>query len=107
VFVVSSRWEGLPSALIEALATGTPVVAADCPGGSREILLDGRIGPLVDVGDVAGLATAMLQVLDDPPEPARLRARALDFSADRAAERYLSLLEPLAASTPVLGIARV
>jgi len=57
VFVLSSIWEGLPTAMIEALALGVPVVTTDCPGGAREILDGGRYGELVPVGD----AEAMLQ----------------------------------------------
>ena len=44
ILVSSSAWEGLPTVLIEALALGTPVVATDCPGGSAEILQDGKYG---------------------------------------------------------------
>ena len=59
VFVLSSRWEGLPTVLIEALPFDIGIVATDCPGGGREILADGRWGRLVAVRDPAGIAAAV------------------------------------------------
>ncbi len=92
LFVLSSAWEGFGLVLVEAMACGTPVVSTDCPSGPREILRDGSLGALVPVSDPQALATAMVQALDAPVEPRRLRRRAADFSSDQAAEKYLRLM---------------
>lgn len=63
VFVLSSRWEGLPTVMIEALYCGAPVVATDCPSGPREILRDGEFGQLVPIADVEALSQALEKVL--------------------------------------------
>jgi glycosyltransferase involved in cell wall biosynthesis len=70
LLVLSSRWEGLPSVLIEALACGCPVVATDCAPGVGEILEGGRLGRMVPPGDADALARAMAGTLDRPgPRP--------------------------------------
>lgn len=70
-FVLSSKWEGLPGVLIEAMYCGAPLVATDCPSGPREILLDGRYGRLVPVGDTNAMANAISEALENkiPPPP--------------------------------------
>jgi glycosyltransferase involved in cell wall biosynthesis len=93
LFVLSSAWEGLPGVLIQAMACGTPVVSTDCPSGPREILLDGKLGALVPVGDSKALAVAMLDTLDAPASPEALRRRAADFSLAEIASEYLQLLD--------------
>jgi glycosyltransferase involved in cell wall biosynthesis len=92
LFVLSSRVEGMPNTVIEALACGCPVVATDCPSGPAEILENGRYGPLVPVGDDAALAAAIEASLEAVPDREELRRRAADFSVERAVDRYLDLL---------------
>lgn len=93
LFVLSSRFEGLPTALIEALACGCPSVSTDCPTGPREILDGGRYGELVAVGDAPALAEAMERTLLAPPERERLREHGRRFSVEAAVEEVLPVLE--------------
>jgi glycosyltransferase involved in cell wall biosynthesis len=92
VFVLSSVHEGLPGALIQALACGCPVVSTDCPSGPAEILDRGRFGPLVPVGDERAMAAAVVRTLDRPIDAAYLRERGEMFSVERAVDRYLELM---------------
>ena len=93
VFVLSSEYEGLPGVLIQAMACGCPVVSTDCPGGSREILADGKYGALVGVGDADVMSDAVLAQLDKPMAREVLLQRAEEFSVESAVNHYLELLD--------------
>jgi glycosyltransferase involved in cell wall biosynthesis len=99
VLVLSSQYEGLPGVLIQALACGCPVVSTDCPGGSREILADGKYGALVDVGDASGIADAILAEFDTPTPRDRLLHRAEEYSVAHGVNNYLALLDSVVAQT--------
>ena len=90
-FVLSSRWEGLPTVLIEAMACGCAIVSTDCPSGPDEILASGKYGLLVPIEDSQALAAAMLQTLDMSTDRSDSIDRGRYFSADRAVDAYLQL----------------
>jgi glycosyltransferase involved in cell wall biosynthesis len=90
--ILSSLAEGLPTVIIEALASETPVVSTDCPSGPAEILNHGQFGRLVPVGDVDSLTTAIRQSLNETPDREALKARAQAFSIDKATDQYEALL---------------
>jgi glycosyltransferase involved in cell wall biosynthesis len=91
VFALSSRYEGLPTVLIEAMACGCPVVSTSVPGAC-EILDSGRYGRLVPSGSVEAMAVALEESLEAPRCATQLRRRAMEFSENRAVENYEKLL---------------
>jgi len=97
LFVSSSAWEGLPTVLIEAMASGTNVVATDCPGGTSEILENGKYGQLVPVADSNALAAAIVLSLANPIFQEVVQKRAKEFSSQAATRQYLKLAKDMQA----------
>jgi glycosyltransferase involved in cell wall biosynthesis len=94
---LSSRYEGMPTVLLEALALGCPVIATDCSEGVRFALADGAHGALVEAGNGDALADALVAHLRRPSTLQVKAAAAVDWvkterSFDAAADRYLELI---------------
>ena len=79
MFVMTSRYEGMPNALIEAMACGLPCVCTDCDFGPAELIRDGENGLLVPVDDVTAVAAAMGRIADEPALAERLSQGALEI----------------------------
>ncbi len=92
VLTLSSRSEGFPNVIVEALACGTPVVATDCPSGPAEILNEGEFGRLVPMNDPAAMARAILDTLREDFDSDQLTKRAEEFSMDKVVHEYTKLL---------------
>ena len=96
VFVLSSRHEGFPLVVLEAMSAGVPVIATDCAPSIRELLGSPLAGVIVPVEAPAALARAIDEVLDDPDLAARLatggRLGAARYAPERVIPRWLDLL---------------
>ena len=105
IFALSSRFEGFPMVLLEAMSMGLAVVSFDCPTGPRELLDDGRTGILVAEGDVDALAAALERVVADAELRGRLgraaKKAARAYAVDRVGESWDGLLG--AVTTPAAG----
>lgn len=98
LFVLSSRFEGFPNVIIEAMACGLPVVSTDC-GGPSEILKNGEAGVLVPVGDVDALAQAIITLLSNRQTltqyAQKSQDRAKEFDVSVIAQEYLEFTKLL------------
>lgn len=92
LFVLSSRFEGLPLVLAEALVLGLPIVSTDyCNGGAREVLADGACGILVPVDDPEALAQGITKILSDPELADRLRNASIREGLRRDSRKFSEL----------------
>lgn len=96
VFVLSSRFEGMPNALIEGMACGCACISTDCNFGPRELISDGESGILVAVEDINAMAGALEQLASDDYLLQKLANNAVKIgkthSIERIAEKYLTYI---------------
>jgi glycosyltransferase involved in cell wall biosynthesis len=104
IFVLSSRFEGFPLVLLEAMYAGLAVVSFDCPTGPRDIIDDHRNGILVPEGDVDGLAAGVREMMRDEGLRRRCGAAAVEtaraYTMDAIGPRWDDLLQGLSAARP-------
>ena len=98
LFVLSSDYEGIPNALIEAMAIGLPCVSTDCsPGGARELINSGKNGVIVECGNAEALANAISESICDREKAALIGKQAellrRRVDKERIAEKWLKLIK--------------
>lgn len=95
IFVLSSRYEGFPNVLVEAMSLGCAVIASACPSGPTDIVSDGVDGILVAVEDVAALASQLHRLITSPNERAALQRNAPAVRARYAPDLVINQWEQL------------
>ena len=100
VYAMTSRFEGFPLVVIEAMSCGLPVVAMDCPTGTREIVENGVNGLLVPDGDIEAMSRALAQVMGDTALRQQLATQALTSARQRFAiepvmQQWIKLFQSL------------
>lgn len=90
IYVMSSRYEGLPMSLIESMSCGLPVVSFDCEQGPRELITDGENGFLVAPNDTKALADALCRLMADTSLRKTMGAKAKEFSKSFATDKIMA-----------------
>jgi GalNAc-alpha-(1->4)-GalNAc-alpha-(1->3)-diNAcBac-PP-undecaprenol alpha-1,4-N-acetyl-D-galactosaminyltransferase len=94
LFVFPSRYEGFPNALCEAMSIGLPVIASNC-SGNIDIIRNGFDGYLFPVGDVEGIKTRLLELLENPYQRQKLSQEALRITERFGEQEVFNLWEQL------------
>jgi len=94
VFVSNSSYEGLNNNIVHALSQGKKIIATDCEFGPREVLLDGKLGTLIQPGNQDALLNAMQNIFENQGvSQERLIERSKDFSIDKISEKFISMID--------------
>lgn len=101
LYVLSSRFEGFPMVLLEAMMCGLPPVAFDCPTGPRDLIEHGTDGLIVPFGDIDALAAAIIELIEDTERRKAFGARAYEkaqqqYTTPAIAERWEQLFDDIA-----------
>lgn len=99
IFVMTSKTEGFPNALIEAMSHGLPVISYDCPTGPREIIENGENGLLTDLNDTDQLETQLLKLIETPQLRDKLSKKAVAIRETLAMPNIMAQWEVLIATT--------
>lgn len=92
IYALSSKWEGLPTVLIEALACGCKIVSTDCKTGPKEILDNGRYGILTKIDDEIEFSKAIIKAIDLKVNKNEIKDRAKLFSVEKSVSEYVNLI---------------
>ena len=94
VFVSNSSYEGLNNNIVHALSQGKKIIATDCEFGPREVLLDGKLGTLIQPGNQDALLNAIQNIFENQGvSQERLIERSKDFSIDKISEKFISMID--------------
>lgn len=99
IFLLSSDFEGLSNAMLEAMSVGMPLICTDCPIGGAKMMLDGNCGVLTTVGDVEAFAKAIIGLLSDPDQMdvigGNAKNKADSYSADSIADKWEEVIKKI------------